>query len=85
MPGATDAAVIERAARDARVLLTEDTDFGQLVFASAARSAGVVFIRFPANARQAMARTVLGLIENHAQKIPGRFVVVQPGRIRISG
>jgi hypothetical protein len=48
-------------------------------------SAGVVFIRFPANARQAMAQVVVQLIETRAQKIAGRFVVVQPGRIRISG
>src|SRR5579875_1337356 len=81
-PGAPDEAVIRLAVREARVLLTEDKDFGQLVFA---RSAGVVFIRFPANARQAMAQVVVQLIETRAQKIAGRFVVVQPGRIRISG
>ncbi|MGF1614852.1 MAG: DUF5615 family PIN-like protein [Gammaproteobacteria bacterium] len=83
-PGAPDEAVIGLALQESRVLLTEDKDFGQLVFASAAGSAGVIFIRFPASARRAMAQTVVQLIESHAQKVAGRFVVVQPGRIRIS-
>jgi hypothetical protein len=55
------------------------------VFASAAESPGVVFIRYPANARQAMAQTVLELIGRKAESIRDRFIVVQPGRIRISG
>ena len=83
-PGAPDEAVIERALRDSRVLITEDKDFGQLVFASASESPGVICIRFPANARQAMAQTVVALLEHHGAKVAGRFVVVQPGRIRIS-
>lgn len=84
MPGATDEAVIERALRDSRILLTEDKDFGQLVFASAAEPPGVVFIRFPVTAREAMAQTIVKLVATNAHKMPGRFIVVQPGRIRIS-
>ncbi len=83
-PGAPDEAVISLALRESRVLLTEDKDFGQLVFASAIESPGVVLIRFPASARQPMARTVVKLVEAGTEKIMGRFVVVQPGRIRIS-
>lgn len=85
MPGATDEAVIDFALKEVRVLLTEDKDFGQLVFASDVEPPGVVFIRFPAGARQVLARTVAQLIETKAQEIAGRFVVVQPGWIRISG
>ncbi|RMH36428.1 MAG: hypothetical protein D6690_05855 [Nitrospirae bacterium] len=82
--GAPDEVVIRLALKESHVLVTEDTDFGQLVFASAAESPGVVFIRYPANARQDMARVVVQMIEQYAQKIAGRFVVVQPGRIRIA-
>ena len=84
LPGAPDDAVIGLADRDARVLLTEDKDFGQLVFSSAVNSPGVIFIRFPGNARQAMARSVLELVNKKPEKIKGHFAVVQPGRIRIS-
>jgi predicted nuclease of predicted toxin-antitoxin system len=49
--GATDHAVLELAVRERRVLLTEDKDFGQLVFAASRSTGGVIFIRFPATAR----------------------------------
>lgn len=83
LPGAPDEAVISLADQDARVLLTEDKDFGQLVFSSAVSSPGVIFIRFPGNARQAMVRTI-ELVNKKPEKMKGHFAVVQPGRIRIS-
>ena len=84
LPGRPDEAVIQLALKDSRVLLTEDKDFGQLIYASSMESPGVIFIRFPVDARQAMIRTVVELVEKKADKTEGRFVVVQPGRIRIS-
>jgi predicted nuclease of predicted toxin-antitoxin system len=39
-----DRELIERAAQEQRVLLTEDKDFGWLVFVSQANSAGVILI-----------------------------------------
>ena len=48
--GASDDAVIALAAQDNRILLTEDKDFGQLVFAEQQNSGGVILIRFPATA-----------------------------------
>lgn len=47
IPRATDDRVIERTAAEDRILLTEDKDFGQLVYASAEPSPGVVLIPFP--------------------------------------
>jgi len=47
-PRALDETVIDLAVRDDRVLLTEDKDFGQLVYASARPSAGVILLRFQA-------------------------------------
>lgn len=84
LQGAPDHAVIDHADREARVLLTEDKDFGQLVFSGALNSPGVIFIRFPGNARQEMTSAVVRFVNNNAGKIAQRFVVVQPGRIRIS-
>ena len=84
MPGAPDEEVAELAVQESRILLTEDKDFGQIVFASSNVSPGVIFIRFPGNARQTMAQTVIQLVQKSAEKLEGRFVVVQPGRIRIS-
>lgn len=35
-----------------RILLTEDKDFGQLVFAYSRKTRGVIFIRYPVELRQ---------------------------------
>jgi predicted nuclease of predicted toxin-antitoxin system len=79
-----DPAVIEQAYREGRILLTEDKDFGWHVFVSHAASAGVILIRFPSQARSALANAVLQVVQEQADKLPGSFVVIQPGQVRIS-
>lgn len=79
-----DRDLIEQASREQRILITEDKDFGGLVFASYIDSPGVILIRFPGNLRQTLASTILQLVQDHGDNLVGGFVVVQPGRIRIS-
>ena len=85
MAGADDEIVIALALREGRILLAEDKDFGQLVFAAGSQSVGVVLIRFPAGARSAVGSRIIELVRNHADRLTGSFVVLQPERIRISG
>ncbi len=84
LPGAPDDEVIRLALSEQRVLITEDKDFGQLVHAAGGSLVGVVFLRFPAVARAELAATVVELFAKHGAGLPGRFAVVQPGRLRIS-
>jgi predicted nuclease of predicted toxin-antitoxin system len=79
-----DAEVMRQARDEGRILITEDKDFGQLVFAAGAPSPGVILIRFPSKNRTALARTVLAAIREKGNAFGGRFVVVQPGRVRVS-
>lgn len=51
---ADDQRVIDFARSERRLLLTEDKDFGQLVFAAAKQHSGVILIRYPASARSAL-------------------------------
>jgi predicted nuclease of predicted toxin-antitoxin system len=51
MRGATDQSVLEEALREQRLLMTEDKDFGELVFARGATGFGVVLLRYPIAAR----------------------------------
>lgn len=79
-----DRDLIDQVYREKRVLLTEDKDFGRLVYVSHADSAGVILIRFPGNARQTLAQTVVELVEEQGERLFRAFVVVQPGHVRIS-
>jgi len=79
-----DRELIEQARREERILLTEDKDFGWLVYVSHIDSAGVILIRFPGNARQALIQSVRQVVEDQGEHLFNAFVVVQPGHIRIS-
>ena len=82
-PRAEDSHVIRLALHEKRILVTEDKDFGQLVFAHGQKTIGVIFLRFPASARRQILRDVIKLLKQHGEKLEGSFVTVQPGRIRI--
>lgn len=80
-----DRNLIEQAAREQRILLTEGKDFGWLVFISHAASAGVILIRYPGNKRADLARSVVQVVLEHGGSLKQRFVVMQPGHVRIGG
>src|SRR5712672_2048404 len=61
-----DREVMELALKENRILLTEDKDFGWLVFAGRVDSPGVILIRFPASARGLLGEAVLTLVREYA-------------------
>lgn len=83
-PRADDVDVIEFAVKEGRILLTEDKDFGQLVYAHGGKTVGVILLRYPALARKRICDDVINLIEKYGENLTGTFVVMQPGRIRIA-
>lgn len=84
-PGSTDDQVLERAVHEQRVLITEDRDFGELVYARARLSAGVILLRFQSRARSAKAATVIDAVTRLGTRLRNAFAVIEPGRVRISG
>jgi hypothetical protein len=84
-PGVIDDEVIRMAIGENRTLLTEDKDFGWLVFANSGPGATVIFIRFPMDVRSLLPPTITDFVEKAGERLAGRFVVVQPGRIRVMG
>lgn len=83
--GSDDAIVMDMAHHENRVLLTEDKDFGQLVYAHSQRSSGVILIRYPASARKTLPNAMVDLVSELASDLIGNFVVISPGRVRIGG
>jgi predicted nuclease of predicted toxin-antitoxin system len=82
--GASDDQVLERATEDKRVLITEDRDFGELVYARGRSSAGVVLVRFDSRVRHAKAATVVEAVSKLGPRLSDAFTVVEPGRVRVS-
>jgi hypothetical protein len=82
-PRADDEQVLESARSEQRILLTEDKDFGQLVYADQQATGGVILMRYPASARIALPGDVVQLVAARRTDLVGRFVVMQPGRYRL--
>ena len=84
-PGATDEQVLDQALREKRILITEDRDFGELVYARGRSSAGVILVRFQSRARHVKAATVVQAVARLGSRLKDAFAVVEPGRVRIGG
>ncbi|HEY1467986.1 MAG TPA: DUF5615 family PIN-like protein [Candidatus Acidoferrum sp.] len=66
------------------MLITEDRDFGELVYARGRSSAAVILVRFRGSARGAKAATVVDAVAKLGSRLRDAFTVVEPGRVRIS-
>ena len=84
MRGATDAAVLATALLGGRLLITEDKDFGEIVFAARTRAIGVLLLRYPSSARAGLPRAVLDAVAAHSAELPGSFAVIGPAGVRIT-
>ncbi len=82
-PDPGDQTLLERAAAAGRVLVTIDTDFGELVYVQAVPHAGMVRLPdVPAEERIALMAQVL---ERHHEALEARAIItVRRGRIRIA-
>jgi predicted nuclease of predicted toxin-antitoxin system len=82
-PGATDPQVLERSVQLKAVLLTADTDFGELVFRQGQASAGVLLVRLSGLTAEQKAEVVASAVAAHGAELPESFSVVSPGTVRI--
>lgn len=81
--GADDSTVAALSVGEDRILLTEDKDFGQLVYATGHAHVGVILIRFPSSARSRLGAAVAETVHTFGDRLIGAFTVVEPGRVRI--
>ena len=83
-PGADDGWVVNLAVSENRILLTEDKDFGWLIYAYGYTAIGVIFLRYPISERNQIAQDLVELVKQQGKKLIGCFVTVTPKRIRLS-
>jgi predicted nuclease of predicted toxin-antitoxin system len=80
--GRSDDEVLRLAFREDRVLLTEDTDFGELVVRLGKPAVGVVLLRLAGEPPAVKAARVELLLEAHGDRVRGHHVVVGRDRLR---
>lgn len=83
-PGLADAQVMDRAVSEKRIVITEDRDFGELVYSRGARSAGVILVKFHSHARRGKPGAVMQAVASLGERLQAGFAIVEPGRVRIA-
>ena len=81
--GATDDELLAVAFSDRRILLTEDKDFGELVYRLQRPAHGVVLLRFDVADRALKLPRLRDLLEQEAERLVGAFVVLEVNKIRV--
>ncbi len=82
-PSVDDETVLDHANRTRSLLLTEDKDFGELVFRQGLIHMGVVLIRLSGLSPQTKVKVISAVFENYSIDLINSFSVISPGRIRI--
>jgi predicted nuclease of predicted toxin-antitoxin system len=80
--GLSDADVITLASREMRLLLTEDKDFGDLVFRRERAVPGVVLMRIKPENSALKAVRLTAAIERYGDGLFGRYTVIEGERFR---
>ncbi len=81
-PGATDDEVLALAFDERRILLTEDKDFGELVYRLKKPAHGIILIRIGVKNRSLKWPRMKKLLDSYAERCTGRFVVIDENKFR---
>lgn len=82
-PGISDEVVLATANSVEAMLITEDKDFGELVFRRSLVHQGVILLRLAGLPVAAKAELLVATIATHERELNGAFAVVTPRAIRI--
>ncbi len=83
-PAMPDTSVMAMAARENRLLLTEDSDFGEMIFRRGFRpiAAGIVFIRVSSERRDTKIAKLRDAIAEYGDRLIGLHLVIGENRTR---
>jgi len=79
----SDDFLLTLAFQQSRIVLTEDKDFGELVYRLRRPAYSVVLLRFEVRDRAMKVPRLRALLRNESGRLPGSFVVLDKDRIRV--
>lgn len=82
-PGISDDVVLNLANQESALLLTNDKDFGELVFRLKRITSGIVLLRLAGLDSVEKADVVAQVVRQHAEELPVAFTVITPKTVRI--
>ena len=80
--GLLDKSIIEFSRNPQRIILTEDKDFGEWVFAHNIKNISVIFLRYEFKETAKMIEVLKGLFSQKQEELFGKFTTVTIQKIR---
>lgn len=82
-PGAEDDRVLKFSVKEQRILITNDMDFGGMIFHQQKNSPGVILMRFSQESSEKKKEVLGHLLKFHTGKLQHHFVVISENQIKI--
>ncbi|MDN5212210.1 DUF5615 family PIN-like protein [Fulvivirgaceae bacterium BMA12] len=82
-PGISDKQVITLSKNEPRIILTEDKDFGEWVYAHDEKGISVILLRYQFGDTDLILSILVELIESRKDDLFGKFVTISPQKISI--
>lgn len=83
MPQASDSDILHRAMQEQRVIVTNDKDFGDMVYRDRREHAGIVLLRLADDSTTTKIRILAAVLAEHVDKLANHFVVATEQNIRV--
>jgi predicted nuclease of predicted toxin-antitoxin system len=83
MPHASDRDILREATHKNRIVVTNDKDFGDLVFRSREAHSGVLLLRLKEDVAANRVRVVRMVVEHHSARLANSFTVASEDGVRI--
>lgn len=83
MPGIRDIEILKIAQKENWIILTNDKDFGEMIFKNELKHHGIILLRLADERSQNKIHVLGELLKNHLNDLPGNFVVVTENNVRI--
>ena len=80
----SDEDLLRLANKEKRILITNDKDFGEVVFYQRRISYGIILIRIKGHVVQPKIKLLKKILRDHRTKIPNHFVTITDKKIRIT-
>lgn len=82
-PGIDDYLIVNRAFAEGRIIITNDKDFGELVYKQQLKHKGIVLLRLEDERASNKVAVIRDLLSLYSQRLKNSFTVVTENKIRI--
>ncbi|MBN1114991.1 MAG: DUF5615 family PIN-like protein [Oligoflexia bacterium] len=82
-PGISDIEVLELSIKNKAILITEDSDFGELIFSYKKENSGIIYLRYKSPEISGILKALNTVITKYGKDLYNKFVVIKKDRVRL--